>query len=994
MTERTAGSAPGRVTVVRWVGVYLGVVISIGLLFTIFQDRSARIDAARRQGMAVTVGVDRLLHFEIRNLERALRGMAVEADGFAHERQDRSRWDLPGAIRGVISRHAELQDIDLYGADGQAIYQGVTEYGQETLRLDVAAAPSRALGVGRLVQEGRAEPIVPLMLQTPEGNWLVARLRTSELQRMIEGLDVGEEGSVGILSHDGIVLARRGVGGAHVGRQVPVPAGLTPGSMTQQDLVSRLDGIERFASFSVTSGYPFVVAAGISKHEALAPWRDYALTAMSLLALYWLGSLYLIRKTASSESSRDLAHGELQRHADWLAKAQEASQAGVWAMEHESDSVRASAHAARLFGFPPVPAILRLDEFFQRMHGDDRERVERAFSEAWESGRPFHAEYRILLPDGRQRWINAQGALVRDGDDVPLMTGTIMDVTERRNQQEQVERTEAQFRELFELNPLPFWVFDVHTLRFLAVNEAAVRRYGYSREEFLGMTILQIRPPEEQAGVHESVQESVEEAVEPRDSSRVWIHAARDGRRIHVRIHSSSISFDGRDARLVLAEDVSGRVAYEEDLAWRAAHDENTGLLNVRTFLQRMEHVGDGIADASYAVVHVQLRDLELVSPMLGRHTRDEIVAAIAQRIARVSTAFGPVAHAPADAFLVAAPEAERWDVLVDALRDVFAMPVVSESGSHRVEAWMGVAFRQRPDQRCEEVVGHAALAALQARTENTPTMHYSDVLAERASTRVSIVGQMRNALSNGEFELFFQPIQRVRDGRVMAAEALLRWRYAEGYMPPSTFIPLSEESGLIVPIGEWVIEQAARAQSMLAEAGFAHVAIAINVSAVQFMAGSVPRLIREAGRRHGLARGALQVELTESAMLRRPDAAKFAMEELQHDGVCVSIDDFGTGFSSMAYLRDLSLDHLKIDRSFVAHVDQDPRNASICRALIALGKGLDLSIVAEGVEREEELAWLSQHDVDHVQGYYIARPTPLAPFIDWLNARMVPAGS
>jgi PAS domain S-box-containing protein len=990
MKGRSPGTASGRVAVVRWIGVYLGVVITLGLLFTIFQDLTARTEAARRQSMAVTVGVDRLLYFEVRNLERAMRGMAVVADGYALEQEDRSRWDLPGEIRGVVSRHAELQDIDLYGTQGHAIYRGVSAYGQDALEIEAAMAQARTLGVGRLVMEGRAEPIVPLVLRTPEGNWLVARLRTTELQKMLEGLDVGRQGSVGILSHDGVVLARLGASGAHVGRQVPLPDELRPGTTVQHDVVSQLDGVERFASFSLTSGYPFVVAAGVSKREALAPWRNYAVTALVLLALYWLGTFYLMRRTSRSEAARDQAHEELLRHADWLSKAQEASQAGVWAMEQGSGAVRASAHAARLFGFPPVPGMLPLDGFFQRMHPEDRDRVEQAFAEAWESGRAFHSEYRILLPDGRQRWIDAKGALVHDGDQVPRMTGTIVDVSERRHQQAHIERAETQFRELFELNPLPFWVFDVASLRFLAVNEAAIRRYGYSREEFLGMTILQIRPPEQSA----DVQDSVVATAEPRDASRVWIHAARDGRRFHVRIHSSSIRFDGHDARLVLAEDVSERVAYEQALAWRAQHDEATGLLNLRTFLERVEQLPAGTAETGYAVVYVQLRDLELVSPMFGRRTRDEIVAAIAARLAAIGGGFGPVAYVPADAFVIAAPQAERWEVLVDQMQALFEASVVSDTGSHRVEAWMGVAFRQRSGESGEDVVGHAALAAVQARAENVPTMHYADLLGEKASARVAIVGRMRNALSNGEFELFFQPIQRVRDGRVVAAEALLRWRTPEGYVPPSSFIPLSEESGLIVPIGEWVIEQAAQAQAALVSAGFAQVAVAVNVSAVQFMAGSVPRLIREAGRRHGLARGALHVELTESAMLRRPDAAKFAMEELQQDGVCVSIDDFGTGFSSMAYLRDLSLDHLKIDRSFVDHVDQDPRNASICRALIALGKGLELSIVAEGVERAEELAWLSTHAVDHVQGYYIARPAPLGAFIAWLAGRVAPANT
>lgn len=249
MEQRWSAAAAPRANAMQWVGVCLGVVISAGLVFAIVLDRTARMDAARRQSMAVAVGVDRLLHLEVRNLERAMRGMAVVADGYAGEPQDRSRWDLPGEIRGVISRHAELQDIDLYGRDGRVLYRGVSEAGHDSAPQGEAAPMARALGVGRLVREGRSEPIVPLTLATPEGNRLVARLRTSELQRMLEGLDVGAWGSVGILSHDGIVLARLGASGAHVGRQVPIPPGLSPGSRVQQDIVSGLDGVERFASF-------------------------------------------------------------------------------------------------------------------------------------------------------------------------------------------------------------------------------------------------------------------------------------------------------------------------------------------------------------------------------------------------------------------------------------------------------------------------------------------------------------------------------------------------------------------------------------------------------------------------------------------------------------------------------------------------------------------------------------------------------------------------
>ncbi|MEJ2790657.1 EAL domain-containing protein [Pseudoxanthomonas sp. CCNWLW251] len=979
LTRVTAASP----STVRWIGTCLGLFISIGLVLTVVQDRLARVEAARRQSTAVAIGVDRLLHYELRNLERALRGMAVEADGYAEDYPERSRWDLPAAIRGVVSRHVELQDIDLYDAEWRAIHHGV---GAHERPAHPAYTPGHGggLGVGGLQQEGHGEPIIPLALRTPEGNWLVARLRTSELQRMLEGLDIGRRGSAGILDWNGVVLARQGISGAYVGRQVPLPANLTPGATVQLDMVSRLDGIERFASFTSTSDYPFVVAVGLSKQDAMAPWWRYAVIAGCLLVLYWLGMSYLMRRMSVSEAARRRVHDELRRHADWLTKAQEASHAGVWAMELGDDHVRASAHAASLFGFAPVAGMLPLAEFFQRMHVLDRQRVEREFEQARANGQPFRSEYRIVMPDGQCRWISAQGALIEGEDHKPRMTGTIVDITERMARQEELKRAEIQFRELFDLNPLPFWVFDIESLRFLAVNAAAISRYGYSREEFLGMTILQIRP----AGEVEAVLASVNDGAEPRDASPVWIHVRRDGTPMHVRVHSSSIMFNGRAARLVLAEDVSDRVAHEKDLAWRAAHDEGTGLLNLRTFVEQLDDPPEPAGNSGiYAVAYVQLRDLAFVSPTFGHRTRDEMIRGIAQRLAAVAGRHGPLAYVPADAFVAMTRHAADWNELVDELLAAFSEPVESGSGSQRMEAWIGIAFRQAPDQGAEEVVAHASLAALQARAENSRTMHYTDSMADDASQRLAMIDRLRRALPGDEFELFFQPIQRLKDGAVFAVEALLRWRTPSGYVAPDRFIPLSEESGLIVPIGDWVIDKAAQAYQAVAAAGFPGMAIAVNVSAVQFMSGTVPRLLRSVHERYGLPPGSLHVELTESVMLRRPDMARAAMEELQRDGVFISIDDFGTGFSSMTYLRDLPVDCLKIDRSFIRHVHRDPRNASICQALIALGRGLGLGIVAEGVEAEEELAWLKRHGVDSVQGFLIARPAPLEELLAWLAA-------
>lgn len=965
---------------VRNTGVLLGLLIGLGLLVLVLQDRTARVDAARRQSMALATGADRLLHYELRNLERAMSGIAADADAYADTVPAEAGRLLSDAIDGVVSRHAELESIGLYDAQGNALTRVRSD---PQLPAWIANAgrstPPQGLRLGKLQATSSKGWVVPIALETRSGDWLVARLRVSELQNMVSRLDTGRDGSVGVMDTDGVVLARYGSQRGYVGRQVPLPSSLVAGGTVSLQLTSQLDGVERMSSFSAVSGYPMVVAAGIGMQEALAPWTRFAVTAATLMLLYWLGLLYLVRRMHAAETTSEAMLDELQEQEDLLRQAQLAARSGVWRLDASGGQVHASAQAAELFGFPAVAGPLPLQGFFDRMHPEDRARVDSALSDARENGSPFHSEYRIVLPDGGEHWISARGAVVADARGTGRMTGTIVDITDRRDDQARVERAERQFRELFDRNPLPFWVFDVATLRFLAVNATALRNYGYTREEFLSMTILDIRPRHEV----ESVRVSVRNVDETGNADRVWTHVTRDGRTLPVNVHSSSIQFDGREARLVLAEDVSERVAYERDLAWRATHDTTTGLLTLAALMERLDAMPQVGIGTDYAIAYVQLRDLELVAPTLGRRAGETILREAAQRFGRVGMAFGYVAYVPAESFVIAALDARRCQEMVDSLVAAIADPVQAEGGSHPLEAWMGIAQGPEQGETAEKVVGHAALAALQARREHLPTMAYDASMTEQASLRMALVGRLRQALERNEFELFYQPIQRISDGRVMAMEALLRWRQeGGGYIPPMQFIPLCEESGLIVPIGEWVLEEAARAHAVLAEHGMGEVSIAVNVSAVQLLADSLPSSIRALRTRYGLPRDALHIELTESVVLRRPDLAVALMDELQREGACISIDDFGTGFSSMAYLRDLPLDYLKVDRTFVHDVDRDERNASICQALISLGHGLGLGIIAEGVETPAQLEWLRAHGCDQAQGYHLGRPAPLGELL------------
>ena len=966
----------GSVRVVRTVGVVLGLAIMAGLTWLLLEDRASRMDSARRQSLAMVTSADRLLRYELRNLERAMTGVVADADAYFRIVPAQAPTLLAETIAGVLLRQPELASMVLYDARGRALTGGASD---PALPQWAANAPhgERPLRLGPLRRGVDGEGLLPIALRTGQGDWLVANLRTAEIQRMITGLDTALDSSISIRDVRGTVLAQTGMSASDSDPGQPQPA-MRPGTTRTLEQSGELGVFARTTTFSGISGYPLVVASHIGLGEARAHWLEHLAWAAAFSLLYWLGLLFLVRRLGEAEETRELILDELRASSGWLEQAQDASRTGVWRLEADAGNVRVSAQAAELFGFEPTNGPLPVEPFFERMHEEDRERVRTEFIAASEQRIPFRSEFRVVLPDGRIRWIKDRGALVADARGVERLTGIIIDITEQREASARLEQAESQFRELFERNPLPFWVFDTQTLRFLAVNEAAIRNYGYSREEFLAMTILDIRPRDDA----DAVKTALVDLQDVGDSDRIWIHRTREGRHIEVRVHSSSITFSGHPARLVLAEDVSERVSYERELAWRATHDTTTGMLNVESLVQHVDALAE--ADAGYSIAYVQLRDLELVAPTLGRRTGEEILREAAERFGEVGQAYGYSAYLPAESFVIVATDPGRRDEMLASLMRATATPVQTESGSHPLEACIGLADGPRAGESAEQVIGNAALAALQARRDGAAIMRFDASMASKASERLAMAARLRKALERGEFELFFQPIRRLASGRVVSMEALVRWRQPDGTLvPPSQFIPLCEESGLIVPLGDWVLEEAARAHVRLAGHGHGDVAIAVNVSAVQFLAESLPQSLRSLGRLHGLPRGALQVELTESAVVRSPEAARKAMQELRDEGVLISIDDFGTGFSSMAYLRNLPLDFLKIDRAFVTDVHRDRRNAAICHALIALGHGLGLEVIAEGVETEAQLDWLRAHGCDQAQGYYFGQPAPLAEALE-----------
>ncbi|WP_394000742.1 EAL domain-containing protein [Luteimonas sp. WGS1318] len=960
----------------RRVGIGLGLVITAGLAVLVGLDRQARLAAAERQSLALATGVDRLLQVELRNIERALRGILADIDADADLPREVAVRRRAKSLAGVTSRHEELARIDYYPpAGGEDAAPGPPTWLAK-------GAASSSLRIGPLLSDDSGDWQLPLAITSPEGGAVVARFRVQEFANIIDGLDTGVDGSVAIYDADGTVITRYGRTGAHVGRQVVFPEGLDARRRFSVTVVSPLDQIERTATFTATSGYPLVVSSGIGVREAMRPWWVFVICALVLSAVYWTVFAFVVRRLRADERARDAMLEEIATQGEWLQQAQLASGTGVWRIERGHSEVRASPELAALYALEACDGRIELDAFFERMHPDDADLARATFSAAQEQGGTLLHEYRVILTDGRVRWLKAQGAAVGTGAQA-AMTGTVSDITNERDAQARIERAESQFRQLFERNPLPSWVYDTGSLRMLAVNEAALEAYGYSRDAFLALAVTDLVP----APARAETPDLAAHCVGRRE--RLWTVLAQDGRRIEVRVHARDIELQQRPARLMLAEDVGARLAYERDLAWRASHDPTTGMLTLPALSELLGAECGGDADAEFAVACVSLRDLELIAPTLGRQASEMVLREAAARISRVAAQFGHAAYAPAETFVVVALDPQQLDAMVQALTAAIDTPVQVDGATFALEAWIGVARGSCKAGTAEAVVAHAALAALRARRERARVIAYDPGLSAQAAERLALVRRLRDAVEDGGFELVYQPIHRLADARVVAVEALIRWPQGDGTtVSPADFIPLAEESGLIVPIGAWVLEEAARAWRRFAEAGRADIAVAVNVSALQFDAGITHETMRTLRATHGLPRSALHLELTESVLLRTPDAARALMMQLREEGLCLSIDDFGTGFSSMAYLRDLPIDHLKIDRAFVRDVECDPRSAAICRTMIALGHGLGLQVIAEGVETPEQLAWLRAQGCDQAQGFHLGRPEAL----DSLLRRVPPA--
>ncbi len=810
---------------------------------------------------------------------------------------------------------------------------------------------------------------------------------------------------------------------------------------------------------------------------------------------------FIIDVTNLSEANRALEATNRQ-----LQDVEEAAGVGIWDRDLSSGATFRSRMCNYLEGNVPG-ADLTHEAWLERVDPRDREHVLGALRKGADQAQNFEVEYRFRKFSGELVWLVSKGRAEFDPlDQATRLGGIVLDITERKQAEEILRKSEALYHGLFEAETDAIFVIDRANGSFIDVNGAAIRQYGYARDEFLAMRVEDI-----------SCQPRLTRKAVEEGETRIPIrwHRRKDGSAFAVEITASNLVVNGRELHVgavrditervkadaevrrlsqaveqssssVVITDLSARIVYvnegfckttgyapqevigknprmlrsgkttpqsyedlwshlrqgmswrgefvnrrkdgseyiesvlispvrneggqianylaikdnitekrraEESLALLAHYDPLTGLPNralLRDRFQYALHLAQRERE-QMAVLFLDLDNFKDINDSLGHSVGDQLLKVIAERFKSLVRAGDTVARLGGDEFVLLLNKTDESGagLVARKLIETVSRPCRIEPYELVITPSIGIAIYPGDGRDMEVLSQNADAAMYQAKLAGRNDYRYfTPAMQARSARNLSLAHHLRQALARGQLHLLFQPQVEMANGRLIGAEALLRWQHAElGLVSPAEFIPIAEETGLIIPIGEWVLRSAASQMREWIDRGLPDLRVSVNVSPIQLRHPHFLGLVDEVLADTGLAPGNLELELTESVAMDDPEATVGLMRKLRDRGIRVSIDDFGTGYSSLSYLKRFDVQTLKIDQSFVRDIGAGKNEAdSIVAAIISLAGDLRMETIAEGVETAAQIAFLRLRGCDNAQGYFFSEPLAAQDFGQYLD--------
>jgi diguanylate cyclase (GGDEF)-like protein/PAS domain S-box-containing protein len=680
---------------------------------------------------------------------------------------------------------------------------------------------------------------------------------------------------------------------------------------------------------------------------------------------------------------------------EWFAVAREGSEGRFRSLvQHASDIIVVTDLEGRLsYVSPAFDRVLGIStrQFGNRqadelLHPDDLARL-RATADGLREG--WRTEMRLQDTAGTWHWFEATVTDHLEDPNVLGIVANLHDISERKAAEDALREAHERFRSAFENAPIGMAMIDLdgHIIR---ANPALGAIVGQAPTTLTGTSAHDLIHPEQRDAGAAEMRQLMDTGSEGYRIETRYLHC--DEREVWVSVSVSCVCDDENRPLYLIAqvEDVTEHRALRERLAYAAIHDPLTALPNRELFMDRLEMTlrRCGRTQGTVAVMFLDIDRFKLINDSLGHDVGDRILCAVADRLCAVMRESDTLARFGGDEFTVLCADVnDENDALEVAQRLVMAMrePLALPSGETFVSLSVGIALSGNGPESGAELLRNADVAMYRAKERGPARIEiYATDNEQSVVSRLRTSNELHRALERDELELHYQPVVDLQTQTLVGMEALVRWQHpTRGLLLPYEFITLAEDSGLIVPLGAWVLHEACRQTAawtrLRADAGVntAGLSISVNVSALQLAEPGFPTLVAEALDLSGLSSDRLWLEITESALMRDADEAVLILQSLRDLGLHVEIDDFGTGYSSLSYLQRFPVETLKIDRSFVDDLDQRSENAAIVRAILGLGDSLGLAVIAEGVERPVQATRLQALGCQLGQGYLFGKPRP-----------------